>query len=111
MQGSSLFAWIAVVLCLCALRMESEPEPQLAPGDQVRITVVDRPELNTDTRVDSDGAIAFPHLGRVRLAGLSKMLAESYIAERLLADGAGNGSHVDVQVIPNRTVKLADAAP
>ena len=109
MQSSSLFAWIAVVLCVFALRMERDDEPQLAPGDQVHITVVNRPELTTNAEVGSDGSIPFPRLGRVQLGGLSKMLAESYIAERLLANGTADGQRLDVQVTRNPGMKLADA--
>lgn len=110
MQSSSLFAWIAVVLCVFAVRMEDPREPQLAPGDQVRITVAHLPEFTTDAEVGRDGSIPFPHLGRVRLAGLSKMLAESYIAERLFEEGATNAQQVHVQIVRNRTMKLADAS-
>jgi protein involved in polysaccharide export with SLBB domain len=109
MQSSSLFAWIALVLCVLALRMEHAQEPQLAPGDRLHITVSDRPELTTEAEVNRDGSITFPHLGRVHLAGLSRMLAESYLAERLLADGGVSGEKVDVQVLSSRTVKLAEA--
>jgi protein involved in polysaccharide export with SLBB domain len=110
MQSSSLFAWIAVVFCLLALRMEDRAAVHLEPGDQVRITVGQAPELTTDAKLEEDGSIRFPPLGRVQLAGLSRVLAESYIADRLLEQGAEHAQQVHVQVVRDRPVRLADAS-
>lgn len=111
MQSSSLFAWIALVLCLLAVGMERRAERQLAPGDELHITVADRPEFSTDAKVASDGSIDIPRIGRVRLAGLSKMLAESYLADRVLASGVVEVGAVDIEIVQNRRLQLADAAP
>jgi protein involved in polysaccharide export with SLBB domain len=110
MQSSSLFAWIALVLCLLAVGMEQRADRRLAPGDELHITVADRPEFSTDAKVASDGSIDIPHIGRVRLAGLSKMLAESYLAERVLASGVAEAGPVDIEIVQSRHVKLAEAA-
>ena len=41
----------------------------LTNSDVVAIRIVDHPELDTTTRVEPDGAINFPYVGRVQAAG------------------------------------------
>ncbi len=44
----------------------------LTPMDVVTIRIVIAPDLDTTTRVDEDGTIAFPYLGRIKAAGLTQ---------------------------------------
>src|SRR5271154_742493 len=56
----------------------------LTPQDSVSIKVVNQPDMDTTTRVETDGTISFPYVGRIRAAGLSEdQLAHSI--ERQLA--------------------------
>ena len=57
-------------------------------NDEVKITVFDEPDLSTMYRVDADGSISFPLIGRVEAAGttlaelqqrIAKMLSAGYI--------------------------------
>jgi polysaccharide export outer membrane protein len=62
----------------------------LTPMDVVTIRIVAAPDLDTTARVDPDGTIAFPYLGRIRAAGLTEdQLAEQIerglIARKILA--------------------------
>ena len=41
----------------------------LTNSDVVAIRIVDHPELDTTTRVEPDGTINFPYVGRIRAAG------------------------------------------
>jgi protein involved in polysaccharide export with SLBB domain len=41
----------------------------LTTSDVVNIRMVDHPELETTTRVEPDGTINFPYVGRVKAAG------------------------------------------
>jgi protein involved in polysaccharide export with SLBB domain len=41
----------------------------LATSDVVAIRIVDHPELDTTTRVEPDGTINFPYVGRIQAAG------------------------------------------
>lgn len=41
----------------------------LTPSDVVAIRIVDHPELDTTTRVEPDGTINFPYVGRIQAAG------------------------------------------
>ena len=40
--------------------------------DVVTIHIVGAPDLDTTTRVETDGTIAFPYLGRIHAAGLTQ---------------------------------------
>lgn len=64
-------------------------EYRLGPGDMVRITVFQNPDLTTETRISEAGAISFPLLGSVRISGMTT--AE---AERRIADGLRTGNFV-----------------
>ena len=57
-------------------------------NDEVKVTVFDEPDLSTMYRVDADGSISFPLIGRVQAAGttlselqqrITTMLAAGYI--------------------------------
>jgi protein involved in polysaccharide export with SLBB domain len=41
----------------------------LTTSDVVTIRLIDHPELDTTTRVEPDGTINFPYVGRIRAAG------------------------------------------
>jgi polysaccharide export outer membrane protein len=45
---------------------------QLVASDVVQIKVVGQPELDTQARINTDGTLTFPHLGRVKAAGLTE---------------------------------------
>jgi polysaccharide biosynthesis/export protein len=60
----------------------------IGPQDLLKITVLDEPELTNNYRVDSDGFITFPYIGRVLAGGLNpgdlqerikNMLSPAYI--------------------------------
>lgn len=59
------------------------PDYRLGPGDVVRITVYDNPDLTTEAQVSESGKIAFPLLGEVELGGLETGQAESRLAQLL----------------------------
>lgn len=64
----------------------SSTQYRLALGDTIRITVFQVPDLSLETRVNEAGAISYPLLGSVSLAGLTVTEAEQRIA-RGLRDG------------------------
>jgi protein involved in polysaccharide export with SLBB domain len=41
----------------------------LTASDVVAIRIVDHPELDTTTRIEPDGTINFPYVGRIKAAG------------------------------------------
>ena len=56
----------------------------LTPSDVVAIRIVDHPELDTTTRVEPDGTINFPYVGRVRAAGRTEDELARIIERRLV---------------------------
>ena len=44
----------------------------LTSSDVVAIRIIDHPELDTTTRVEPDGTINFPYVGRIKAAGRSE---------------------------------------
>lgn len=58
-------------------------QSRIGAGDTIRITVYQSPDLSLETRVNESGAISYPLLGRVQLAGLTVNAAEAFIAAEL----------------------------
>ena len=56
----------------------------LTVSDVVAIRVVDHPELDTTTRVEPDGTINFPYVGRIKAAGRTEDDLASYVGRRLV---------------------------
>ena len=56
----------------------------LGPGDVLKVTVFQNPDLSLDTRVSESGTISYPLLGSVKVGGLSVQQAEKAIADGLL---------------------------
>jgi len=66
-----------------ATRAADPDQSRIGPGDSIRITVYQSPDLSMETRVNETGAISYPLLGRVQLAGLTVTAAEQHIASEL----------------------------
>ena len=64
-------------------REPSQGREVLGPGDSVRITVFQNPDLTTETRISDRGSLVFPLVGEVKLNGLTVAEAGSRIAELL----------------------------
>ena len=56
----------------------------LTTSDVVTIRVLSQPDLDTTTRVEPDGTIQFPYVGRMKAAGLSEGQLERAIERRLV---------------------------
>jgi polysaccharide export outer membrane protein len=59
----------------------------LGPGDTIKISVFQNPDLMLQTRVSENGTITYPLIGAVQVGGLSTSAAEKRIA-KMLKDGA-----------------------
>lgn len=56
---------------------------RIGPGDALKITVYQSPDLSVDTKVTEAGVISYPLLGSVKLGGLTVTQAEAAIADAL----------------------------
>src|SRR5947208_2874383 len=83
--GAALLIF-AAAFALGARAQDKLVEYRLGPGDSIRISVFDNPNLTLETRVGENGIITYPLIGRVRIGGLTIPLAEQTIA-KALADG------------------------
>ena len=61
--------WISVSLFAATGALAAGGGRILTTSDVVAIRIVDHPELDTTTRVEPDGTINFPYVGRIRAAG------------------------------------------
>ncbi|MDX7950406.1 polysaccharide biosynthesis/export family protein [Lichenihabitans sp. Uapishka_5] len=65
--------WIgAIVLCLAAYTSAWAAGHRLVPSDTVQIKVVNQGDLDTQARVEQDGTITFPYVGRLRVSGMTE---------------------------------------
>lgn len=78
-----------------ATRPSVQPEYIVGSQDKLSITVFDEPTLTRTVTVDNDGTFDFPHIGRIKAAGLSVRAIESDLRRRL---GPPNGILVNPQV-------------
>ncbi len=106
-------AWIAGLAMLALASAFSgsanaEGGRVLTKSDVVQIKVVSQPDMDTTTRVDADGTVNFPYVGRIKAAGLTEeQLAHSIerrLAERqivtdphVLVETTGFGAQASVQ--------------
>jgi polysaccharide export outer membrane protein len=80
-----LIGAFAVVLASSMGHAQSDPKAEyvLGPGDIVRITVLQHPDLTIETRVSELGTLSFPFIGSVPVGGLSLSQGEKKIADML----------------------------
>src|SRR6478752_6097132 len=70
----------------------------LTPQDTISIKVVNQPDMDTTTRVETDGTISFPYVGRVRAAGLTEDQLAHAIEKQLAARQIVTDPHVLVEI-------------
>src|SRR5271169_3382399 len=70
----------------------------LTTQDVVSIKVVNQPDMDTTTRVETDGTISFPYVGRITAAGLSEDDLARAIERRLAARQIVTEPHVLVEI-------------
>ena len=70
----------------------------LTTSDVVVIKVTNQPDMDTTTRVELDGTVNFPYIGRVRAAGLTEDQLSHEIERRLAARQIVTEPHVLVEI-------------
>jgi polysaccharide biosynthesis/export protein VpsN len=99
MQKISYGFLLAAVIGVCLLSGASFADGyRVAPEDVLKVTVFDEPDLSLDeARIGSDGVIAMPLIGDVKVAGLTTEQIARRI-ERRLADGYLKKPRVSVAI-------------
>lgn len=76
-----------------------DPNYILGPGDVIRVSVFNNPDLLLETRIAEAGNITFPLIGAVKIGGLSPSAAEKRIAMQLETGGYLKKPQVNILVI------------
>ena len=79
----------------------------LGPGDIVRITVFQNPDLTTETRVSEAGTLTFPLVGSVPVGGLSLSQGEKKIADMLREGAFVTKPQVNILLMQIRSSQVA----
>lgn len=93
---------LATVGTAHAQRTSAATDYVLGPGDVIRITVFQSPELSLDTRIPETGVVSYPLLGAVQLGNLTVSAAEKRIADGLLAGRFLKQPQVSILVVTQR---------
>ena len=105
----TLLGLLMVVLTSSAVQAQSgkNAEYVLGPGDIVRITVFQSPDLTTETRVSEVGTLSFPLIGSVPVGGLSLSQSEKKIADMLRDGGFVQKPQVNILPMQIRSSQVA----
>lgn len=102
--------WILPLLVFAAVACPGMAQPTdtgprfytLRPGDSVQVNVFREPELAVVQKLDPDGVLIVPLLGRTQLAGLTLREAETHLEERFINE--------DFLIQPQVTVTISNYA-
>lgn len=80
---------------------------QLGPGDTVKISVYQNPDMTVETRISDVGSVTFPLLGPVEIGGLTPAQAEIRIAALLKSGGFVPRAQVTVLITQFRSRQVS----
>lgn len=101
---------LAVVTVLAAVFAFGAPaygSEALGPGDTIRVTVFQNPDLTTEVRVSERGTIVFPLLGEFSVAGMAPSEAGARIADRLRQGRMVKEPQVGISVLQVRSRQVS----
>ena len=102
-----VLAWLSLWLFASAAQAQPANEYRLGPGDVVRITVYNNPDLTTEAQITQQGRITFPLIGEVQIGGMEKGQAEQIIARRLGDGGFVVKPQVNVLVLGFKSQQIS----
>ncbi len=82
-------------------------ERMLGPGDNIRITVYQNPDLTTETRVSESGVVNMPLIGEIALGSMSTSAAQDLIERRLRDGGFVLRPQVTIQTLQIRSSQMS----
>jgi polysaccharide export outer membrane protein len=71
----------------------------LGPGDMLKITVYNNPDLTLETRITETGTISFPLLGEIALGGMTASVAEKKLSNQLETGGFVKQAQINILVM------------
>ncbi len=98
-MARSWMLWLAVLTVAAVVPVWALAAGRvLTPQDSISIKVVNQPDMDTTTRVETDGTISFPYIGRIKAAGLSQDQLAHAIERQLASRQIVTDPHVLVEV-------------
>lgn len=85
----------------------SASERRLGPGDSVRITVYQNPDLATEARITEGGQISMPLIGTLTVGGLTATQTQALIEQKLRDGGFVLRPQATVQTLLVRSSQLS----
>ncbi len=101
------FAAVLLAAAFSAAAQDRLAEYRLGAGDSIRITVFQNPNLSLETRVGEDGAITYPLIGRIQVAGDTLAAAEKTIARALEAGNFIREPQVTMLLLQTRSAQVS----
>lgn len=105
--SAGLYTALAMILGLAGAGVAHAASDTLGPGDSIRITVFQNPDLTTETRISSEGTVRIPLVGPVELKGLSTDEAVQRIAQRLKDNNILREPEVSVSLLQVRSRQVS----
>lgn len=103
----SLRAWGCVVLLSVSTSLLGATADRLGPGDIVRVTVFQSPELTTEAPLSPSGTLTFPLIGEVSLADQTPAEAGALVAKKLRDGRLVLNAQVSVALIESRSHRVS----
>lgn len=100
-------ALTGVALLAFAIPNEADSRETLGPGDTIRVTIFQNPDLTAETRVSERGAILYPLIGEVAVSGLTPAGAAARIAAELKQGKFMKDPQVSVSVLQVRSRQVS----
>lgn len=102
-----LLALAGLALAVTVTPAVAQTRDALGPGDSVRITVFQNPDLTTETRISEQGTLQFPLVGEVNVDGQSPAGAANRIANQLKQGNFMKNPQVNVSVLTVRSRQVS----
>jgi polysaccharide export outer membrane protein len=107
---SSATAFLRVLLCFAPFFLCGGVDAagyRLGPGDVVKITIYNQPDLTTEAQITDAGTITFALIGEIKIGGLEKSAAETTIANKLRDGGFIKQPQVNLLVTQYRSQQVS----
>lgn len=107
MAAARLAVAAGLALMAFAIPGHAQSRETLGPGDGIRITVFQNPDLTTETRVSEGGTVTFPLVGEVAVGGRTPMEAGARITEQLKKGNFIKNPQVTVSLLQLRSRQVS----
>ena len=103
----SFFRIISILILFTPVAHSAKQDYLLGPGDVIRISVYDHPDLAAEARVSERGTIQFPLLGEVQVRGRTANEAADQLTKLMIDGGFVKQPQVSVMVAQFRSQQIS----